>query len=129
MLVTTSILAMRIAVGVFFAISGFHKLTNKTRHEALRATLIKDKVPFIRFNEWFVPTCEFLSGMAVAVGLLTFYNALVLLIICAVACLVDAPARVREYQPINRLDEIDDWLYLPEVCYLFMLLVVAAQAY
>ena len=30
------------------------------------------------------------------------------------------------YKPIDEADRIDDWLYLPEVLYAFMLIVVIA---
>ena len=49
----------RMVVGLFFAISGFHKLFLKQRHEALVETLKDDKIPFIGLFQWFVPSVEF----------------------------------------------------------------------
>jgi hypothetical protein len=34
--------------------------------------------------------------------------------------------RIRSYKPIDAADRIDDWLYLPETLYGFMLLVVVS---
>lgn len=114
---------VRIAVGVFFAISGFHKLFNKIRHQHLVQTLIADNVPAVRFNQWWVPGWEFVAGSMLAVGLLTAFSASVLAIVCIVACICEARERVAKYQPIDMADTIDDYLYLPEVLYLVMLAV------
>jgi len=32
--------------------------------------------------------------------------------------------RIKVYKPIDEADRIDDWLYLPETLYAFMLIVV-----
>lgn len=34
--------------------------------------------------------------------------------------------RIKLYKPIDEADRIDDWLYLPEVLYPFMLLMVVS---
>lgn len=114
----------RVAVGSFFAISGYHKLTNTTRHAALIATLEKDKVPAVWFNQWWVPSWECIGGFAVAVGFASAFAASVLTFICVVACMTEAKARVEAYKPIDWADMVDDYLYLPEVLYIIMLLVV-----
>lgn len=114
---------VRVAVGLFFAISGYHKLFNKARHARLVQTLTADKVPAVWFNQWWVPGWEFLAGSMLAVGLLTAFSAGVLAIICMVACLCEAKERVASYGPIDLADTIDDFLYLPEVLYLVMLAV------
>lgn len=112
----------RIAVGTFFAISGAHKLLSPTRHASLRETLAKDRVPFLRFNEWWVPGWEFFGGVAVALGLSTAFSASVLFTICLVACVSEAKGRVEAYKPLDRADALGDYLYLPEVLYGLMLL-------
>jgi putative oxidoreductase len=112
---------IRVAVGAFFAISGFHKLFNKERHARLVQTLASDKVPFVKFNQWWVPAWEFTAGVTLAVGLLTAFSAGVLAVICLVACLCEAKERVAAYHPIDAADTLDDYLYLPEVLYLLML--------
>lgn len=112
---------VRVAVGSFFAISGWHKLTNPERHAHLVETLQKDKVPAIGFNQWWVPSWELTAGIWLAIGFLTAFSASVLMVICLVACFAEAPKRVAEYQPIDKADVVDDYLYLPEVLYLVML--------
>ena len=115
----------RAAVGIFFAISGFHKLFVPERHARLTRTLEADKVPFVPFMQWWVPFWEFASGVLMAVGLFTVFNAVVLIIVCLVACAAEAPSKVAKYAPINAADKLDDYLYLPEVLYVVMLAGVA----
>src|SRR5271154_582654 len=75
----------RVAVGTFFALSGYHKLFNMQRHRLFVDELTGLRVPGVRFNQWWVPFVEFLAGVAVAVGLLAPLAALGLLIIILVA--------------------------------------------
>lgn len=114
----------RVAVGAFFGLSGYHKLFNHDRHTSLRDTLIADHVPFIRLNEWLVPSVEFLGGFMVAAGAFAPLFALPLLIVCLVATCVDGYKRVAEYAPIDIGDRVDDYLYLPEVLYIIGLIVI-----
>lgn len=114
---------VRAAVGVFFAISGFHKLFNVARHTRLVQTLQANNLPAVNFLQWWVPFWEFTSGVMLAVGLFTAFSAAVLAIICIVACACEARERVAAYKPINWADALDDYLYLPEVLYLVMLAV------
>lgn len=120
---------MEVYIGVFFAISGYHKLFNKQRHETLVATFKADGIPFIRFNEWFVPFVEFSAGTMLALHLhlyLTALSALGLLVLCAVATLADGLKRVQSYQPIDKADWLDDLLYLPETMICMMLAIALA---
>lgn len=112
----------RAAVGTFFAISGYHKLFNTTRHATMKDTLVACGVPYVEFNCWFVPACEFGFGMLLTVGAASYIAAFNLLIICGVAILTDGVRRVREYKPIDAADCVDDVLYLPEVLYAVLLL-------
>lgn len=114
----------RIAVGVFFIVSGYFKLFNKVRHRTLVETLKDCKVPFIWFNQWFVPWVEFLGGIAVTLGFLAQFASLGMMAILAVAIWSEGEKRVRMYKPIDGFDVICNTLYLPEVLYLVMLLVV-----
>jgi len=50
--------------------------------------------------------------------------ALGLLAISAVAIVTSGPQRIRLSKPIDKADRIDDWLYLPELLYVFMLIMV-----
>ncbi len=114
----------REVLGVFFAISGYHKLFNVGRHKSITDTLVADGVPLVTFNEWFVPIVEMLGGLALVVGLLTIPAALGCVAICTVATCVDGFKRIKSWSPIDKADAVDDVLYLPEVLYIVMLLVV-----
>lgn len=114
---------VRVATGTFFACSGWNKLTNAARHQAIRETLVRDKVPLVKFNEWWVPGWEFVAGVSLALGFMTAFSAAVLIVICLVACACEARARVDAYHPINQIDRVADYLYLPEVLYVILLSV------
>lgn len=121
-------LLLRLVVGVFFAISGWHKLFNRERHAALVATLQSDHVPWVSFNQWWVPSVELGAGVALAVGFLTPVAAMLLLVVCAVACWVDGLPNINSrHSPIDRADWLDDVLYLPETLYLVMLLALVCM--
>jgi putative oxidoreductase len=117
-------LILQSGVGLFFAISGYHKLFNKERHASLVQTLTSDGIPFVRFNQWWVPGVEFVAGTFLALGLFSVVSATMLLVICLVACAVDGWDRVKAYKPIDKADWLDDILYLPEVMYALILLHV-----
>ena len=113
----------RVAVGMFFMFSGYHKLFNPQRHRAFVDELAALHVAALRINQWWVPSIEFAAGSAVFIGLLTPLAALGLLVIVLVASVTSGRLRIKDYQPIDRADQIDDWLYLPEVLYAFMLII------
>jgi putative oxidoreductase len=123
---TPAIAAMRLALGLFFVLSGIHKLTNKERHKTFVATLRELGIPYIGILQWFVPGVEFFGGLGVAFGFLTPLAALGLLVICSVALLTSSPAVIESYKPIDRADRLDDWLYQPELVYALMLLYFIA---
>lgn len=119
------LMVLRVVVGCFFAISGWHKLFNVRRHDSLVATLIQCRVPYIEFNQWFVPIVELTGGVALVLGLLTLPATLGLIAICIVACCTDGiPNVTSRFHPIDKADWLDDVLYLPEALYLAMLVVV-----
>jgi uncharacterized membrane protein YphA (DoxX/SURF4 family) len=119
----------RIAVGAFFMLSGYHKLFNAERHRALADELKALGIHAVGFNQWWVPTIEFAGGAAVVIGLLAPLAALGLLVVTLVAIATTGPQRINLSRPIDRADRIDDWLYVPETLYVFMLvLIVAAGA-
>ena len=113
----------RVAVGMFFMFSGYHKLFNAQRHRAFVDELTSLHVAALWINQWWVPSVEFAGGSAVVIGLLTPLAALGLLAIVLVASFTSGRLRIAGYQPIDRADRIDDWLYLPEVLYAFMLIL------
>ncbi len=114
----------RIVVGLFFMLSGYHKLFNAERHRVLADQLKELGVHAVGFNQWWVPTVEFTAGGAVVVGLLAPLAALGLLVLILVAIVTSGPQRIAVYKPIDEADRIDDWLYLPEVLYAFMVIMV-----
>src|SRR5580698_5060611 len=114
----------RIAVGAFFMLSGYHKLFNAERHRSIVDELKALGVPAVSFNQWWVPLVEFTAGGAVLVGLLAPIAALGLLVIILVAIATSGRQRMKLYKPVDEADRIDDWLYLPETLYAFMLLIV-----
>jgi uncharacterized membrane protein YphA (DoxX/SURF4 family) len=114
----------RIAVGAFFMHSGYHKLFDGERHRTFVAELTALGVPALGFNQWWVPLVEFTAGAAVLIGLLAPLAALGLLVIILVAIATSGRQRVNLLKPIDRGDRIDDWLYLPETLYAFMLILV-----
>ena len=116
----------RIAVGLFFMLSGYHKLFNAERHRALVDQLKGLGVHAVGFNQWWVPSVEFLAGGAVVVGFLAPLAAFGLLVLILVATITSGPQRIKVYKPIDEADRIDDWLYLPEVLYAFMLIVIVS---
>jgi uncharacterized membrane protein YphA (DoxX/SURF4 family) len=95
----------RIAVGAFFMLSGYHKLFNAERHRSIVDELKALGVPAVGFNQWWVPSIEFTAGGAVATS---------------------GRQRIKLYKPIDESDRIDDWLYLPETLYAFMLIIVVS---
>ena len=114
----------RIAVGAFFMLSGFHKLFNAGRHRTVVDELKALGVPAVGFNQWWVPLVEFSAGSAVLIGLLAPLAALGLLVIIIIAIATSGRQRMKLYKPIDEADRIDDFLYLPEVLYAFMLIMV-----
>jgi uncharacterized membrane protein YphA (DoxX/SURF4 family) len=116
----------RIAVGAFFMLSGYHKLFNAERHRAIADELKTLGVPALGFNQWWVPLVEFAAGGAVLIGLLAPLAALGLLVTILVAIATSGRQRIRLYKPIDEADRIDDWLYLPETLYAFMLIIVVS---
>ena len=114
----------RIAVGAFFMLSGYHKLFNAERHRTFIDELKGLGVPAVGVNQWWVPSVEFTAGGGVLIGLLAPLAALGLLVIILVSIVTSGRQRIKLYKPIDEVDRIDDWLYLPETLYAFMLIIV-----
>ena len=116
----------RIVVGAFFMLSGYRKLFNAERHRLIVDELKALGVPAVGFNQWWVPLVESAAGSAVLIGFLAPLAALGLLVIIVVAIATSGRQRIRLYKPIDRADRIDDFLYLPETLYAFMLIVIVS---
>jgi putative oxidoreductase len=114
----------RVALGVFFAISGYHKLFNASRHATLARTLKEDGVHAVPIMQWLLPSAEFSGGWALIVGLLSILAAFGLFVICAGALALDAVKRIRAWGPLDRADWLGDLLYVPEALYCIGLSVV-----
>jgi len=72
----------RMALGAFFAISGYLKLFNAARHATLSRTLQDDGVRAVPIMQWLVPSIEFSGGCALLIGLLPALAAFGLLVVC-----------------------------------------------
>lgn len=128
-MIEIAVVAARVAVGTFFAISGYHKAFHKGRRETLRKTLVEDKVPFPNLSMFCIPAVELAGGVALAVGFMTPLAALALLGICGGALLFDGLKRIPTMKPLNAADYVDDVLYLPETLLTFLLIAVLAGAF
>jgi uncharacterized membrane protein YphA (DoxX/SURF4 family) len=111
----------RVAVGMFFMFSGYHKLFKAQRHHAPVDELTALHVAAVRINQWWVPSVEFAAG--------SLHRPPYAPRRVRPAC--DRPrrqrhvgrVRIKSYQPIDKADRIDNWLYLPEILYAFMLII------
>jgi len=110
-----AILLVRVALGLFFAISGANKLFVAGRRQAMYQTLVEAKVPFPHAMTYFVSSVEFLGGCLLTIGLLSSLASLALLVNMLVAILTTKlSAMPKGLSPWNWWDE---FLYLPEVLY------------
>ena len=114
----------RVALGAFFAISGYHKLFNASRHASLTGTLEDDGVHAVPIMQWLLPSAEFGGGCALIIGFLSVLAAIGLLVICVGALALDAVKRIRAWRPIDRADWLGDLLYVPESLYCIGLTVL-----
>jgi putative oxidoreductase len=110
-----AILLVRVAIGLFFAISGANKLFTASGAKAIYETLVKAKVPFPHLMAYFVSGVEFAGGSLLTVGFLSSPACVALLIDMIAAVLTSTLSTMpKGLSPLNWLD---DFLYLPEVLY------------
>src|ERR1700693_1677869 len=115
-----AILLVRVAIGLFFAISGANKLFVAGGTKPVYDTLVKAKVPFPRQMAYFVSGVEFVCGSLVAVGFLSSPACVALLIDMIVATLTSAISTLpKGLSPLNWLA---DFLYPPAVLYVLFFL-------
>jgi len=112
------ITAVRVLIGVFFCISGGTKLFVPSQFSTMQRTLAESHIPFPHASAFLVSLAEFASGAGLVVGLLTPLCALVLAIDMIVAI---ATNRIHSIQTSTLLAWLDDFLYLPEVLYVMIL--------
>jgi putative oxidoreductase len=113
------ILLARLAVGLLFFLSGRGKLFVPERREQMRQTLIEAHVPFPEFNAVFVSAVEFVCGLLLIFGALTPLACAMLggLMIVAIATIA-----IRNIKATCPLGWLSEFLYLPEVLYLVILI-------
>lgn len=112
------ITAVRVLIGIFFCISGGTKLLVPAQFSTMEHTLAQSHIPFPHVTALFVSLVEFVSGAGLVVGLLTPLCALVLVGDMVVAI---ATNRIHSIQASSVLAWLDDFLYLPEVLYVMIL--------
>jgi putative oxidoreductase len=110
--------AARVLIGIFFCISGGTKLFVPTQFRLLEQTLIQSHIPFPHANALFVGMVEFACGAGLAMGLLTPLCAAMLTGDMIVAI---ATNRIHSIQASGVLAWLDEFLYLPEVLYILIL--------
>ena len=113
------VLVARVAVGLLFFLSGRGKLFVRERREEMRQTLIEAHVPFPEFNAVFVSAVEFVCGLLLIVGALTPLACAMLGSVMIMAIATIAIRKIKASSPLNWLSE---FLYLPEVLLLVILL-------
>jgi len=110
--------AARVLIGVFFCISGATKLLVPAQFTLVEQTLAQSHLPFPHANAVFVSLVEFAGGTGLALGLLTP--------LCALGHVVDkivaiATNRTQSINVSGIIAWLDDFLYLPEVLYVIIL--------
>ncbi len=110
--------AARVLIFIFFCISGGTKLFVKAQFGVLEQTMVQIRVPFPHATALFVATVEFACGAGLALGFLTPLCAAMLTADMIVAI---ATTSVRSIQAKGFLQWLDDFLYLPEVLYVLIL--------
>src|SRR5271170_7634481 len=106
-----AILLVRVAIGLFFAISGANKLFVAGGTKPVYDTLVQAKAPFPRQLAYFVSSVEFFGGSLVAVGFLSSPASAALAIDMTVATLTNALSTLP--RGLSPLSWLDDFLYLP----------------
>ena len=111
-----AILMARVAIGLFFTISGASKLFVAGGLNPVYDTLVEAKAPAPRLLAYFVSSVEFVGGCLLTVGFLSSPVCVALLIDMAVAVLTNSLSTLPT--GLSPLRWLDDFLYLPEVLYM-----------
>jgi putative oxidoreductase len=115
-----TILLVRVAIGLFFAISRANKLFAAGGMKAIYETLVDARVPFPHQMAYFVSGVEFVGGCSLTLGLLSSPACVALLIDMVVAVLTNTLSTMPK--GISPLNWLDDFLHLPEVLYVLFFL-------
>jgi putative oxidoreductase len=113
-----AILLARLAVGSAFFLSALGKLFVNERREQIRQTLREAHIPFPELNAVFVSMVEFVFGLLLVAGAATPLACVMLSGLMIVAIATNA---VRTIKALSPLDWLSEFLYLPEVLYLVIL--------
>ncbi|MCC8906817.1 DoxX family protein [Curtobacterium sp. GD1] len=118
-----SISLVRVALGLFFAASGWNKTVTAPGRAAMAETIRSIGAPVPDVTAAVVAGCELVFGLLLAVGLVTRAAAAVLGVISTVALTTVA---VHQLRPADAVTWYGDLLYLPEVLYLLLAVVLVA---
>ncbi len=118
-----AVLLVRVAVGAMFALSGWHKLVVPERRRLLKQTLKHDNIPCVQLNAPMIAATELIAGVLLLLGFLATLAATGLAVVTLGAISFDAWRKVGVKQPITW---IENFLYLPEVLYLVILIWMIA---
>ena len=110
--------AARILIGSFFCISGGTKLFVQAQFRVLEQTMVQIHTPFPHVTALFVATVEFACGAGLVLGLLTPLCAAMLMADMIVAIVTTS---IHSIKASTSLAWLDDFLYLPEVLYVLIL--------
>jgi putative oxidoreductase len=110
--------AARVLIGIFFCISGGTKLFVQAQFSVLEKTMVQIGVPFPHATAFFVSTVEFAFGVGLALGLFTPLCAAMLMADMIVAI---ATTSIHGIKAGGFLARLDNFLYLPEVLYVLIL--------
>ncbi len=127
-----SLFLAQYSMGSFFTISGALKLWHPIRRRQYIETFCRCHIPLMRVMLWLVPALTMLGGLALLTGIMVNYAAFGLALICVVALATERPPygiwRAWTYAPLNKADLFIDFLYLPEVLYIIILLILATAS-
>lgn len=116
---------LRLNVGVFFAISGFNKLTCPICHGYLKSNLERSMLPSCGgAMVWWVAGWEFLAGVFLALGLFTGAAAFILFVVCMVAFIVSHKRKIEKKNPVHAMDAATEYLCMFDVLLATMLLAI-----
>jgi putative oxidoreductase len=115
-----AVLFARVSLGVFFAIPGGNKLFVASQYKLMDETIVAAGIPFPHVMAYFVSSVEFVCGCLLVIGLLSS--------LCCVAFIIDMIVAIITVQlaaitkALAFIDWLDDFLYLPEVMYIIILI-------
>ena len=113
-----TVTAARVLLGIFFSISGGTKLLVPAQFCIMEQTMVQSHIPFPHVSALFASLVELACGAGLVLGLLTPGCALVLAVNMIVAV---ATNRIHSIEASGILAWLDDFLYLPEVLYIIIL--------